>query len=442
MAVADIGNSLFFAPGADSKVISFSILFLVSRHKMLIPIPAAWTRQPIVDPNDQIDRALLHRQRRLMAGLSVDASFRRLDGALIVCSGHGKFLRLIHSVHVEQEIPEALASRLAGQLNQPDLSWHEVLQLNTDLAEAQAALLQRVVSRAGKYLDRVLAVAVSDPGISRSDFDGRPTRVDLCHATRLAELSGMSVIDALPQRDLEVEGSGQQLDALPIWLVNADRGDRVSSENRSFINLETGRVYWLPASDGSDSELPEIQTVVVNELSWLNDISAKLSKGDLEKFYCQGKQVDAAIASLNPHGPSTERTIQPTPDVVRSLVVSSVERLLAAWDSFGPLKRVIVVGSESMTRCVINRLNQVNPGLAVMADPLMGSSSNQINSVATAILGVLHVDQMPGNVPALTGAESQRILGRLTPGSPANWRQLIRSMADAQPPTMKLRDAV
>jgi hypothetical protein len=42
----------------------------------------------------------------------------------------------------------------------------------------------------------------------------------------------------------------------------------------------------------------------------------------------------------------------------------------------------------------------------------------------------------------LTGANSQRILGRLTIGRASNWRQLLRAMADYQPAAMKLKDAV
>ena len=57
-------------------------------------------------------------------------------------------------------------------------------------------------------------------------------------------------------------------------------------------------------------------------------------------------------------------------------------------------------------------------------------------------MGLLYIDQMPANIPWLTGADSQRILGRLTPGRPGSWRQLIRSMADFHPPAMKLKDAV
>jgi anhydro-N-acetylmuramic acid kinase len=35
--------------------------------------------------------------------------------------------------------------------------------------------------------------------------------------------------------------------------------------------------------------------------------------------------------------------------------------------------------------------------------------------VAFALLGYLHVNHRPGNVPAATGARGPRILGKLTP---------------------------
>ncbi|MFN6110420.1 MAG: hypothetical protein ACK493_08590, partial [Planctomycetota bacterium] len=60
----------------------------------------------------------------------------------------------------------------------------------------------------------------------------------------------------------------------------------------------------------------------------------------------------------------------------------------------------------------------------------------------TALLGALFVDQMPANVPLLSGATVQRLLGRITPGTPASWRNLLINMTDSHPPTMKLRDAV
>ena len=59
-----------------------------------------------------------------------------------------------------------------------------------------------------------------------------------------------------------------------------------------------------------------------------------------------------------------------------------------------------------------------------------------------AMLGIAHLDQLPMNLPQLTGADAPRILGRITPGKPSNWRRVLLNMSDHRPPTMKLRDAI
>ena len=72
----------------------------------------------------------------------------------------------------------------------------------------------------------------------------------------------------------------------------------------------------------------------------------------------------------------------------------------------------------------------------------LGVDDDSISATIAGLLGILHIDQMQGNLPWLTGAADQRVLGRLTPGTPSNWRQLVREMSDFSPPAMKLKDAI
>jgi len=62
--------------------------------------------------------------------------------------------------------------------------------------------------------------------------------------------------------------------------------------------------------------------------------------------------------------------------------------------------------------------------------------------VAAAMLGQLYIDQAPANLPLLTGAETHRVLGRVTPGSPANWRKILQEMKRSEPATITLKRAV
>jgi hypothetical protein len=59
-----------------------------------------------------------------------------------------------------------------------------------------------------------------------------------------------------------------------------------------------------------------------------------------------------------------------------------------------------------------------------------------------ALLGLLHLDQIPANATGITGARIPRVLGRLTPGSLTNWNRLVRELANARPSVVALRSAM
>jgi hypothetical protein len=59
-----------------------------------------------------------------------------------------------------------------------------------------------------------------------------------------------------------------------------------------------------------------------------------------------------------------------------------------------------------------------------------------------ALLGLLHLDQVPAAATAITGARTPRVLGRLTPGSLVHWHRLVRELAALRPSAVALRSAV
>ena len=473
---------------------------------MIVPIPALWSRQRPEDPQGKIDRALYDRSHRLMAGLSIDHRFRRVHGALAVTVGHGKYLRLRHVIELSKDIPRPVAEACQSFVKGLSSEAVELASLRVDIASLQANVVEQIKREAGKYVDRVMAVAVSDPGIWAEDFDGKETYTGLTDATRLAELSGVTVIDDFSARDLAVGGRGAPLEPIPLWLLLADRNGKVASQNRAVIcaggsQRDCGG-YLLPASDGLDAELPSVQRFSAFGFSFLGRLGqlaceVRRPVPDLDKLYAEGKSDESLlqmlVAVLDVHqrnggqiGPAEieqcgqdqisanqicanqisekqpaklsvdERLLsvvksylaqhpQRLASAVRTSVVAVVDatiqqmqRLTLASD----LTEIWVAAQPSFEASIINRFGQKLHGIEVNSIAKHGFTADSLPALTTAILGLLHVDQMPANVPWLTGADGQRILGRLTPGRPSNWRQLVRAMADFQPPAMKLRDAV
>ena len=165
------------------------------------------------------------------------------------------------------------------------------------------------------------------------------------------------------------------------------------------------------------------------------------SKLDVFRFDSLARELVAnSDEYLNTHKVSFSNLIRTGVSWVVQLVLDDLARQSAG--SLGQLDELFVSCSPQYEASVINLLDQRFPNSNVVSVRKHGIASEQMGAVVAAVLGLFHIDQMPANVPWLTGAQSQRILGRLTPGRPSNWRQLLRVMADFHPAPMKLKDAI
>ena len=256
-----------------------------------------------------------------------------------------------------------------------------------DLADVQTLVFEHLKQEAGKYVDRVLAISIADPGLWFSDFDDKQLYMPMCDPTTIAESTGITVIDALPKRDLAVGGTGRPLAALPLWVMLADRNPKVADTDCVLVDLTKPRpeTFWLPASDGLDAIMPKIKWEVADPDATADEIVAKATLADPRANLIV--HIDQA-SSLKQRGTTT-------------------------WQDL-PHQRLSEVIGEAVN----------------------------LEALVAALLGIFHIDQLPSNLPNLTGARSQRILGRLTPGRPSNWRQLIQAMAQHHPAPMKLKDAI
>ena len=355
---------------------------------MIFPRLKFWSSEsePESSP-DLIHRSLENRQHRLCAGISVDEKFQKIHGCLAVLKGRGRFSRLKFATGASIDLSASLQKGCKEIFGSEKPNTLDLQFLLRDLADAQTLVIEQLKQEAGKYVDRVLAISVVDPGLWFSDFDDKPLYLPMCDPTTIAESTGIAVIDALPQRDLAVGGTGGPLAALPLWMILADRNSKVADTDCVLVDLtkRTPETFWLPASDGLDAELPAIKWQVAD---------ADLTYDQVIRRAAQAHPQARLFVHCNESQRSDESGLSVRGDL-------KFERL----------------------------------------DDVIGKTIN-LEALVAAILGMFHIDQLPGNLPRLTGATSQRILGRLTPGRPSNWRQLIRAMAQYHPAPMKLKDAI
>jgi anhydro-N-acetylmuramic acid kinase len=300
----------------------------------------------------------------------------------------------------------------------------------------------------------------------------------MCDSTRLAELSGVTVIDSFPARDLAVGGSGKGLEALPLWMIFADRSETVADQTRALVTFsETNQGYIFPASDGRDAEIPAIEMFESLGLGFLSpwlklsnekddSIDELLGNTEFKPIAELKERWRGAIAETRGHRSGGHRFVNAGNGYSKISQFQQLnEHLFAATDSFlkkRPDAQCDVLGTaiewnvdlmleqlkSSHRDCIdqlfvscqprfqsfiVTRMTQAMGDVVVRPTSEYGVTYDQLDSVIAALLGLFHIDQMPANVPWLTGADGQRILGRLTPGRPSNWRQLVRVMADFSP---------
>lgn len=419
---------------------------------MIFPFSRKHAIKNPFEPVARMDREVGERGRRLLIGMQLEPGFETLSAALVVIEGNGKYLRCVQVSSHWITIPRTTQEMLANLNAQPELSLLDLNAVREDLALLQQSMVANMKREAGKYIDRLLAIAISDPGLRSRSAD--ESRISICDAHLLAEMTGISTISEFASRDIAAGGNGRHLFALPAWLLFADRSRKIARKNRILVIIRDSiQMIYLPASDGLDVDLPNI--LVLD--------SAGIG---LIKNACGPSYDETGIAALNVAGRFDKRLADslgksndpelddrferwdeiPIADRVRTSVVFIVDRVIEQIERLTVDRsseyEVIVDCSAGLVGTFVNQLVRKCGDNIVRNDLPMQGEPGQIFAVLTAMLGAMGIDQMPANLPWLTGARSQRILGQLTPGSPSNWRRLLCEMADFQPPAMKLRDAV
>ncbi len=397
------------------------------------------------EPLNRIDRALTVRSRRLVIGVAVDQEFSQIQGALLAATGHGKHMRVDFVSELSVAIPAAIGKNCRCLGMDQDLDLASLVSAAADLGEIQAVATQKLMTQAGKYLDGILAVAVTDPGVYANDFDGQSIQMSISNPAIIAERSGLNVIDAFPAQDIQVGGDGSDLEALPLWLLLADRSQKVSRFDRILVDFDSGtapKLYFIPASDGKDNEVPNLQVFYYDGKQFArSSLMRQPSVSEIRAGKASGKSVFDIESSIDCR--QVWLACNQCVHAIRGCLPlelffftgkrqgAEIERMMADWE-LGAFKSDSGLGNGDPQQFL------PAPRWLDWADQRIQS----VTAITTAVLGLMHIDQMPANLPWLTGGSKLRILGRLTPGRPSAWRNLIRTMADLHPPTMKLKDAV
>ncbi|MBL8889253.1 MAG: hypothetical protein JNL67_04695 [Planctomycetaceae bacterium] len=384
-------------------------------------------------PVQKADRLRFHQRHRYLIGLAVSEDFSRLSGCLVEGTSAGKLLRLKSLSFQEMPIPPAMqrlfrhwcgSTHFPHQMaTSPD--WSTYLSLRADLTQMSTQMVHALLSQAGQAADRVLVVAFHHCGVLVNGTDNQSSILPMIDAAALALRTGMNILDQFSVKDRLEGGTGWPLSALPLWLLWADRRSPQAFEHRLILQCQAEvELTWLPPSDGLDATYPLIQqrrwNIGTNGQSMFN-------------MACQGSH-------------SEHNSVDP--------IVEQILQQIQTWQTLGlrgsnslppPHKLRILIAEPTLENepgPFELRLAQALPETVVVRCSDYDCPNWAMGALVAATHGFLHVDQVPANLPWISGTEVPRILGTLTPGAAGRYRSLLIEMSDYRPPVMTLRDAV
>jgi anhydro-N-acetylmuramic acid kinase len=401
----------------------------------------------------------MHSSRRFFVGLASGSTSDGVDAALLEAEGVGLELRLQlrHSLHqtYPRDLREMLWQLSAGQ----PVPVRQISLAHRLLGETFAAAGRLAGDQATCGLQQIHCVGVGGHH-AWHETDGRyPSTLGLGMAAVVAERTGLTVVSDFRARDLAAGGLGTSLTALVDHLLFHD-----AHETRVLVHLGgLASVVFLPAG----SRPRQILGFHAGPCNVLLDALMRRLTGGRESFDPGGKHAVQGCCIE----PLLERwlshpTIQRRPPRTIPMHAFGEEfadqALQQARQLEAGLHDVLCTATHFVVRCVGQALQRHLPerparvlvsgggvrngfmwklleqqlaGLPLETIDRYGVPAGARKAVAFAGLAALALDGVPANLTTATGAASSRLLGSLTPGTPANWARCLAWMGSvASPP--------
>ncbi|MDG2380386.1 MAG: anhydro-N-acetylmuramic acid kinase [Pirellulaceae bacterium] len=413
---------------------------------------------------------------RYFIGLELIHSRLEIEAALVRVTGQGLSadLQVIDTVTTQdQRIELALSVGENQQTTSEAALFNEAAQ-SAYLTEAAADLVHSITARFKLDDGLILACVLHNFGIWFNDPVDGYHYLPRCDTSLLSKITGLTIIDDLPGRDRAYGGHGGPVEAIGIWMLLADRGQIPGRRIRAVVQFDTTlRLLLLPPRQPLQipnhlicHELGPGQSLLDQILLELVDESVSDPYG---KLAVQGRHRPTLLqrweqlfnetsSNWSPHGPATDPWIQVLRDWSQTQSISLHDALCTAIQMLTgrlaqhvkhelprsqPVGQIILAGAGHTNAFFVRELQQRLPEVEIaFLEPDKILPTPSLGAAAAAVLGQLHLDQIPGNSPALTGTDVPRVLGRLTPGNPANWHEVLANLAKTLPAKLPLRSAI
>ena len=335
--------------------------------------------------------------------------------------------------YVSRDYTSAQRNRLAAALGGGTPA--EYCRLNFDLGGWLADAAIAVMAEAGIARDEIAAIASHGQTIWHEP--GHSTW-QTGEASVIAERTGIDVVSDFRVRDVAAGGHGAPLVSIADAMLFSSASDWRGLQNIGGIGnitvvpphgvLEGVRAFDtgpgvavidgvvravrpdLPYDvDGKLASAGKPVMRIVSELLAHPYFSSPPPKSTGRELF-NSDYVQKLIATARSVGASDE-------DIIATAVQLTAESIGDAYRRFiaEPVTEVLVSGGGARNPALFAAIERTAAPVVVRHFDDIFFDGEAKEAVAFALLGYLHVNNRPGNVPTATGARGQRVLGKLTP---------------------------
>ena len=358
----------------------------------------------------------------LMSGTSLDG----VDGALAAFSGDA--IDTLAAAYIA--FPPALRAELMALQAAGDNEIEREALAANQLAQFYAQCVTQLLDEAGRAVDTVRAVAVHGQTIRHRPELGFTRQTN--NPALLAELCGIDVIADFRSRDIAAGGQGAPLvpafhqalfgkpgQARVVANIGGIANISVLDGEGGVIGFDTGpgnvlMDAWIGRhlakeydADGawaaSGREIPELLQELLHEPYFA--LPAPKSTGR-DLFHLEWLDTRLAV-----YGDAAPEDVQFT---LTKLTAVSLARAIQAYG--GGADAVYVCGGGAYNGVLMSELGAaLGNNLLVASTQALGVAPNRVEALAFAWLGYRFSERLAGNLPSVTGAKGERVLGALYP---------------------------
>ena len=362
----------------------------------------------------------------LMSGTSLDG----IDAVLIdITTDRWQVLAATH-----EDYPATLLARLRHAIDAPaQVGLDELGELDTLVGEAFAAAALSLLHSSGVNAGRVRAIGSHGQTLRHQPRGAAPFTLQIGDANIIAERTGIDVVADFRRRDVAAGGQGAPL-------VPAFHAALFAQPDRTRVIANIGGIANITVLH-ADGAVTGFDTGPGN----------CLMDGWVQRHCQQDYDRDGALAAAGvvyepllaqlltepylalPAPKSTGRElfnlawlhqrlgdVQLSPqDMLATLCQYTAETLAGAMvqSGAGAVAELLICGGGALNPQLLQRLSRLLPATQVRSTAQYGMAPLHVEAAAFAWMAHQHLQGLPANLPAVTGARGLRRLGALYPGA-------------------------